>query len=267
MICNLCESKDVKFYKTVDLLDLYKCNKCGIVFVSPFPKISYESDYYENYGEEPYINKERSKALSSENFLIKLEEFVPRKGNLIEVGSATGYLLDNARARGWNVLGVDISQWARNYAKDKLQIESYEDINTIQEKADAVIMLNTIEHFKDPKKMLFDIRNKLKHRGHVLITTPNFDDLRFIFKRHKNPNVEAQHNYYFTVRTLKSLLGRMGFDVVYQRSPLISRMVDSSIVKNVETKRKIMKLPLFKIFKKLDNSNYGTTVEIIARKR
>ncbi len=179
--CNLCGSENIKKHLQKGDLHLYKCKSCGLVFLYPQPNLDYNKDYFDDYGGKSYLEKAKSKALSSVKFLEKIDGYVNLRGVFSEIGSATGFLLKEAKGKGWKTIGVEKSKWARDYAKKHFDIVSYENIDEVNLKADAVIMLNTIEHLNDPQRTIQDLYDIMEKGSPILITTPNINNIRYIF--------------------------------------------------------------------------------------
>jgi len=249
-----------------------KCKNCGLIFLDPkTPMPKYGKDYFKNYsgGKKSYLKKQESKALSSKHFLDLLEAYLDPKyqdvkkylPNLLEIGSAVGFFLKEASSMGWIAEGVEISDWARNYSNEKLGFKTYKQIPK-KKKYDAVVMLNTIEHLQDPKSALNQIYILLNKNGLLLITTPNF-------RLPKPSYVCPEHRFYFNIKTIERLLQDTGFRIVHFRCPYLTRKIDSKI-KNVKIKKKLIKNPItklvYKTIKKFDNTRFGSTIEIIAKK-
>jgi ubiquinone/menaquinone biosynthesis C-methylase UbiE len=100
---------------------------------------------------------------------------------VLDSGSGSGYgayyLIKNGARR---VVGVDISEEATEYAKEKYKFENlgFESGNVTQlrfpdETFDVVTSFQVIEHLKDTNEFLEEIRRVLKKSGVALISTPN----------------------------------------------------------------------------------------------
>jgi len=259
--CNLCgygQSSGIRI-EGLPLIPLYKCKQCGLIAIAESIKMpEYTRDYFKNYSEEKdYLTKQKSKALSSKQFLGLLS---PSSGRLLEIGCATGFLLEQARIYGWKPEGVEISDWARKYAEDTFGFKMHKHI-PYDGDYNAVVMLNTIEHLPDPKGTLEQIHNIMNSKGRLLITTPNF---RITHPQYVCP----EHRFYFTIKTLRRLLEKTGFEIVHLRCPYLTRKVDVGI-KSIKIKKKLVGNPVtkmvYKFVKKIDNSRFGSTIEVVCK--
>ncbi len=106
------------------------------------------------------------------------KEFIKDK-IVLDVASGTGYgsgyLKDN-KAKA--VIGADINFEAVSYSKKNFQHALYLQADAIQlpfrdDFFDAVVSFETIEHLREYKKFLYEIKRVLKKTGLLLISSPN----------------------------------------------------------------------------------------------
>ncbi|WP_350344779.1 class I SAM-dependent methyltransferase [Proteinivorax tanatarense] len=110
----------------------------------------------------------------------------PPKGNVLDVGCATGSHGIELSKLGYQVKGVDISKEMIEIAKDKsvgLSNISFatQDIFALDEEScyDTIICIgNTLPHFtslEEIKDVLTKFKKMLKHGGKVIVQTVNYD--------------------------------------------------------------------------------------------
>jgi 2-polyprenyl-3-methyl-5-hydroxy-6-metoxy-1,4-benzoquinol methylase len=113
----------------------------------------------------------------------------------IDCASGSGYgtnMLSNFTKR---IYGYDISVDAVNYANKNYSSDNCSfvyKLNTIDEKADVVFSVETIEHMKREDGVLFlrILHEKLKNDGQLVITTP------IVKETNNNPKNEFHHIEY-----------------------------------------------------------------------
>lgn len=193
---------------------IVKCLRCGLIYVNPRKapgEILYD---YVNMADDKYREEEEGRRLSARITLKRLGRF-KRKGRLLEIGCATGFLLDEARKLGWEVYGVEPSRWGVDYARGKLGINVFHGVlkDAAFEKNffAAVVLQDTIEHLSDPKSVLIEIRQILKPDGILCISTPNIDSLISKVLKSYWWGINQAHLYYFTKHTLFKMLDAAGF--------------------------------------------------------
>lgn len=157
---------------------------------------------------------------------------LPAGALLLDVGCATGELLDVARARGLRPLGVELSGWAAAQARAFAGVEVFE--RDLAEwpaahpglRVDAVCAFHVLEHVPDPVGFLRDMRALLRPGGHVFLEVPNYasaaasrDPIAWV------GTALNDHVTHFTPATLGAALERAGLRVLETR-PLTSEAYD-----------------------------------------
>ena len=164
----------------------------------------------------------------------RLEQIEKRtaRGRLIDVGCGPGTFLRVAKERGWQVEGVDISNFAAAQARAAHGIHvTVGDLSTVDKPAeslDVITLWDSLEHVGDPAATLAAAHRLLRPGGLMLVATDNFDCLvadiaswmyRASFGRlqYGMRRVFIDRNRsYFTEETLAGLLQRAGFRIVWQ---------------------------------------------------
>jgi ubiquinone/menaquinone biosynthesis C-methylase UbiE len=234
--CNLCGSDQYSIvYKTYDgdissikissytitdnergmPLRLVKCTACGLVYANPRPPLSSLIDNYSNMIDPLYMEEERGRRLSADIIINRLHKF-KKSGKLLDIGCATGILLDQAKIKGWDVYGVDLSKWALNHAREKYGIKNLfqgalKNADYPPNHFDAIVMKDSIEHLTDPKGMLIEIRRILKPDGILCVNTPDMGSHISRMLKAKWWGVKQSHLYYFDKKSLFAMLETAGF--------------------------------------------------------
>jgi 2-polyprenyl-3-methyl-5-hydroxy-6-metoxy-1,4-benzoquinol methylase len=165
--------------------------------------------------EEEFINMQFSDIIDI------IEKEAPGK-RIIDIGCGYGNFLKYAKDKGYQVAGCDPAPEAVEYAKQN-GIEAFradiEEIKEVEKKYDVAVMLNVLEHLREPYRILEDIKNNLLNdKGILVIRTPNeFNNLQTIANKEydlKSWWVAApQHISYFTVDHLVNLINNSGYEV------------------------------------------------------
>jgi 2-polyprenyl-3-methyl-5-hydroxy-6-metoxy-1,4-benzoquinol methylase len=158
--------------------DLYRCRDCGTVHQLSAPRGSELHDLYRQMCDERYLWEEEGRRRQARRLLDLLGAHVPR-GRLLEVGCGYGLLLDEARQRGYDVEGVELSVDAVRYARDRLGLSVQElaledaalDGALERERYDAVLAIDVLEHCDDPVIALDRMCARLAPGGALLIVT------------------------------------------------------------------------------------------------
>ncbi len=166
----------------------------------------------------------------------KLLERVNPRETVLDVGCASGNLMQLIKDKGAKVEGIEVSQSAINVAKKygfkvySIDLES-EWSKKIEIKYDHVIAAEIIEHIYDTDDFLQQIRKVLKKGGKLSISTPNVASFgrRMMLFFGVSPHLEttlrlrdAGHVRYYTFKTLKDILIENGFKVIAQTSTYVN---------------------------------------------
>jgi 2-polyprenyl-3-methyl-5-hydroxy-6-metoxy-1,4-benzoquinol methylase len=199
----------------------FKCPDCSLVFQDPdFPFVAeeiYNADYIQKRSQDPGdLNTSIPRERTAEYYYRWLKKYVPPKGNLLEVGCATGISLKVARGHGWKVYGVEVNGSAAMIAKNILK----EDVVRVGHLNDAmfpdgffslVTLFDVIEHIPHPMEFMATLHKKIAPGGSIFFLTPNIDTASFRMLREKWPHFVAEHLLLYSPRSLDRLLKESGF--------------------------------------------------------
>jgi len=197
----------------------------------PFPPESLEAVYTKNYfvNENPkggYANYFEGMNINKKTFFERVKRInkkVEEKGRMLDVGSALGDSLIEAKKLGWkNVYGVELSEFAAKESQNRgLNIKT----GTLREAKypsnyfDVVTLQDVIEHVKDPTLEMKEIYRILKPGGYVFLVTPDIGGLWF--------KLLGSLWYHF----------KPGEHIMYFSQSTLGRIMKDSYFKNVETRR------------------------------
>lgn len=204
------------------LADIVRCPTCGHMQVEPMPDKAFLADAYAEAASDDYVEEEAGQRETARRTLELIEARVPGRGALLDLGCWVGFLLAEARERGWIVLGVEPSAFGSSFARERLGLEVIRgDLLTapVPEAAfDAVAMGDVIEHLADPGAALDRVRALLAPGGVLWLALPDAGSRVAGLMGRRWWSVIPTHVQYFTRRSLSTLLGRRGFEVLERRT-------------------------------------------------
>jgi len=209
---------------SVGQFPLYRCRDCGLEGLSPQPDNQFLDEIY---GEDYFLGSRdadatrlmaRMKGLTAENYLRilnqKLENDSPR---LIEIGCGGGEFLEKAMASGFDVAGVEISSNAVQSANRKLGIPRVVegdlldvDLNSLGV-FDCCVLLDVIEHVRNPLPYLKKVRSLLGNNGICFIVTPSLNSWSARLLGRYWMEYKPEHLFYFNRRNIVRILNDAGF--------------------------------------------------------
>lgn len=197
--------------------DIVRCPDCTHMQLREIPS---EADLKRAYGEAAsgdYVEEEAGQRATARDLLDRLEHHV-EMGALVDLGCWVGFLLDEARDRGWDpVTGIEPSAFASAYARDRLGLDvRTDDLMTADLPAgryQAVVLGDVIEHLPDPGAALDRVSHLLTPGGAVMVMLPDAGSrvARMMGKRWWS--VIPTHVHYFTRRSLTRLMSDRGFEL------------------------------------------------------
>jgi len=139
----------------------------------------------------------------------------PDEASVLDIGCATGALLEKLKERLWQTCGVEISAPQAEYARRERAL----DVRTLPLEENrfpgnsftAVLASHLIEHLNDPASLVREAYRVLVPGGSFFVTTPNIAGFQFTLFREKWRSAIFDHLYLFSVKTLKRLLIQNGF--------------------------------------------------------
>jgi glycosyltransferase involved in cell wall biosynthesis len=148
-----------------------------------------------------------------------------KPAEVLEVGTATGYITSEAARLGCSVTGieqdVEMADVARPYCREMLvgNVETM-DLDGVGS-FDAIILGDVLEHLKNPQAVLERLSRLLKPGGKVLMSLPNVANiwirLNLLLGRFNYSRVgilDESHLRFFTLKTAKQLAADSGLDVI-----------------------------------------------------
>jgi SAM-dependent methyltransferase len=197
------------------------------VQINPQPVVhDVERRYREFYGNDyllyglknEAVFLELQKLAFSDSGFFKIEQqLLNRNGDppsVLDIGCATGAILEYLKNRGWQTVGVEISpaaEYAKNVRKLDIQNSALENCSFPSESFDVVLASHLIEHLNNPGSFLCETMRILRCGGYLILTTPNIDGFQARLFGNRWRSAIFDHLYLFSTRTLKAILISAGF--------------------------------------------------------
>lgn len=214
--CLICPSTEFTLLEGFEESELVQCAHCGLVFCKRVPTDSELVEHYAQYDRDPEADCEVTRQRREE----LLDEFAAYRetNRLLDVGCGVGFLLNQARARGWETCGTEFSNDAVEMCESNGHEMGYSPLSADDFAAgsfDVVVYTEVIEHINNQVEEFEQVRRLLRPGGLLYVTTPNFDSLaRRLLGPQWNIIDYPEHLAYFTPATLRHLFETSGFEVV-----------------------------------------------------
>lgn len=231
MTCPLCDSTDLKEIRAAEVQRLedvsfsysfspehsktfrvVKCATCTHAYCAPLPAGITRS--YEDVTDEEYLKHSESRRRSADAVMDDVKKIVP-SGTLLDVGCATGDFLLSAREKGYQVEGIELSNWSRKIATEhglQVHAEKLEElVKTRAASYDVISLIGVIEHFTSPLAELEHIAKLLRPGGLLVVWTGDSASLLARALGRRWWYWQGQHIQYFTHASMKLVTQKAGF--------------------------------------------------------
>jgi 2-polyprenyl-3-methyl-5-hydroxy-6-metoxy-1,4-benzoquinol methylase len=211
----------------------------GVIRVDPMPtpeelKQYYSQKYFQN-NKGTYSQQYSSLELEYRIFETKItleaiKQGLKNKGkdvSLLELGFGEGFFLNQAHSEGWQVKGIDFSEFAiQKWHPHLKEFCSFGDLyecldSHIQNKClyDICVLENVFVHLIDPVLLLNQLKKILKPNGIILFSVPNnFSPLQLKARElnliSKDFWFVSDHLYYFNTKNVLPFVADLGFKVL-----------------------------------------------------
>jgi GT2 family glycosyltransferase/2-polyprenyl-3-methyl-5-hydroxy-6-metoxy-1,4-benzoquinol methylase len=169
--------------------------------------------------------------LDSGNVHADVVNFVPPGSRVLELGPATGYMSRAFVDRGCSVVGIEFDPGMAERAAAVCERVIVGDLDQLdldaelgEERFDAIVSADVIEHLKDPLGALRRLRAFLKPGGRLVVSLPNVAHgsvrlalLSGRFEYGPWGLLDSTHLRFFTRKTFEDLLVEAGFDLLELR--------------------------------------------------
>jgi SAM-dependent methyltransferase len=236
--CNICNSDNYTEIFPAGKAQVHRivqCNVCSLIYANPQTDNvgAVEQDYHTTAGETvdvdevlkdftPENHQYLKKQFLQLNDYQKIIDFVEKenKGTFLEVGSYAGIFLNEAKKRGWDVVGIEPLEIPALYS-ERLGVrvirEYFENAPIEPDSLDVIVATHVIEHVSDPSAFIEKAYRSLKKGGKLIMETPTYDSLSFKLLQGRERSVRCNgHIYFFTLKTLAGIVEKNGFEVLKQ---------------------------------------------------
>jgi 2-polyprenyl-3-methyl-5-hydroxy-6-metoxy-1,4-benzoquinol methylase len=153
---------------------------------------------------------------SGQRIMERVEQKLPRRARVLDVGCGMGGMLIPFRFAGHVVAGCDYGEeYARHGWNVGLDIRvGGPETLAEEERFDLVILSHVLEHVTDPVKFLAGVAALVKPGGVCHIEVPGLLNLEQWYKGDILEYLQNAHRWHFTAATLETVARRAGLAVV-----------------------------------------------------
>jgi SAM-dependent methyltransferase len=200
--------------------DIVRCENCSHMQLDRFPTEAELDAAYAEAESDAYVEEEAGQRHSFAAVLERIERYAPGRGALLDVGCWVGFLLAEARERGWREpIGIEPSTFASDYARARLGLDvRTEELFTAElgeSRFDVVVMGDVLEHLTRANEALDRVAELLRPGGVLALELPDAGSRVATLLGRRWWSVIPTHVHYFTRASAETMLRRHGFEPLY----------------------------------------------------
>ncbi len=222
--CPVCGSSKRKLKWDLDSYAFYKCLDCSLLYQYPRPDqeeltARYDNEYfdYEIENEEKFLSLMK-KSLEDIGLRDRVKGLRSVSPTFLDVGCATGVLLENMQNEGWNVKGVEVCAESADYGRSKRGIDiinsPFEKASFASESFSVIHSSHFVEHIIDPVLFFNEAYRVLRPGGFLVTTTPNAAGFQPLVYGSRWRSAIADHMNLFSLKGLKTIIKDSGFTLI-----------------------------------------------------
>jgi len=192
----LFRAKDYNRQLSDEVFDYYRCDSCGLIFLSPIPA-DLGSYYPTNYYDVPQSEAElAATAEKLQQWKLDLVTRFARKGRLLEIGPAYGLFAYLAKRTGFDVTAIEMDSRCCSFLRETVGVNVVESSDMVARMKelplfDVIVLWQVIEHLADPWPVLTAAAERLAPNGILVLDTPNPQAFQFWVLGHRWTHVDA----------------------------------------------------------------------------
>jgi 2-polyprenyl-3-methyl-5-hydroxy-6-metoxy-1,4-benzoquinol methylase len=281
--CAWCGCEELTEVYKIFHKSIMKCSSCSLMQTYPQPNLEelstiYSQEYYSNpkllepqskkvYGYSNYVSERLIKQYGYQNILKNIFQYLEKKKitnrKLLEIGCGYGFFLDASFDFGFAPEGIEFSEHAINYIKNRYAFPVYHTGTPIPDifgsnTFGSVALFDTIEHLQNPFQTLEEIYEILIPGGILIISTMDSISFmsRLLGKRLEDFRRVNEHLFFFDRKTIEKILTKKNFEVIrisslghiFEIGQLISRIsIMLPVFRYIEPITRILKISHIKV--------------------
>lgn len=242
----------------------------------PQPSLDKLPSYYESVDYISHTDGNKSlfekmyqfvKSIALKNKL-KLINSQSAKGRILDIGAGVGDFLSVCKNDGWQTIGIEPSEKAKNIAKSK-GVSFVENLSELEDHSfDIITMWHVLEHVPNLEEQIAELKRLIKSNGTIIIAVPNFKSFD---AKHYGQFWAAYdvpiHLWHFSKTAIQKLFAKEKLELI----KVFPMKFDSFYVSLLSEKYKTGKMNFIKAFviglksnfKATRNSEYSSHIYVI----
>lgn len=232
MRCPICRAETTRLLFVHDGFGIRRCATCDHLWAAGEVSLDYASapsllDYYAR-------DEQLHRALMRKSLRV-VRPWLRPGARVLDFGCGPGLFVLEARAQGYDAVGVDVAAWVAE-AADRWQVPLHagpiETAPYADASFDAVVSIVSYEHLADPRTITGHLVRFVKPGGILaIVSVPNSRGIAWLLARERWWDLAPPgHVHFFSRRSLRRLLEEQGLHVVATRTTGIGTAFFASLL-------------------------------------
>jgi SAM-dependent methyltransferase len=189
-----------------------QCLNCGFRQCNDLSSVL---GFYESLQDPAYDQGREQRGLQARKILEAVREY-KKRGRLLDIGAASGILLEQARELGFEGEGIEPSEdLAKRAIANGMKVHrGIFPHAAVTGPYDVIALVDVIEHVSNPVQLLREIASQLARDGIGVLTTPDVQSMAARILGRRWWHFRVAHIGYFDRSTLIKALDQAGLEVV-----------------------------------------------------
>ncbi len=279
MKCHICHQDIKQRFKEIKGVNIFNCERCKLAMIDNKHVNGLKNVYnLEAYRDQE--NRYKTRFLKLSNHVLRFVD----AGMVLDIGSGFGLFASILASRGnFNIDVVEPGPRPYYLRQNKIKcfksnFESF--IPKSRTKYSVVLLMDVLEHFRNPFFSLKKIKSLLEKDGLLVLQTPNVSSIMARICKNWSWWMVEDHKYLFSPKSIKLLLLETGYEIIFLKTYEDFIDFKKNLDGNFESikfslLRKFTKLLFFSVFipsyflfrSLIWRFGYGGLIFLIAKKR
>ena len=202
---------------------ILRCRECSFAFRKNRFNDKRLANLYRKMDPEVYQAEQRGRTRTATTHLRIVSRYAGRngkRGELLDVGCASGIFLGQALDASWGVTGLEPSEILYKQATERIGARGtilpliLEQADFGTRRFDVITLWDVLEHVTNPAEFLKRCRALLRPEGYLLLNVPHFDSLEARLLGRRWPLLLPEHLNYFNRKSLQLCAKNCGLDLI-----------------------------------------------------
>ena len=260
-----------------ETFDLLYDSDLDMLVTNPQPSLDVLDKYYDSPDYLSHTDGNKSlfeklyqfvRNIALKNKLNLINSLSENKGKILDIGAGTGDFLAFVKQNGWQTIGSEPSQKAREIAINKGVDFVNETSELDNQSFDIITMWHVLEHVSDLEKQIQELKRLLKPNGTLIVAVPNFKSFDANYYKEFWAAYDVPiHFWHFSKKAIKLLFEKENMKLI----DVLPMKFDAFYVSLLSEKYKTGKMNFIKAFyiglksnlKAIKTSEYSSHIYII----